>query len=487
MPHTAHTTAHTPKNSESLVLKEQVQLLYSNLKSGMAGILVVSILFALTLQGQIETQTLILWLGVNWGLLFIRYLNFRDFQKNRQKKSDQGWLKIFLIQLFIAAVAFGSVSIFLFPHDSISHQALLMIMIGGVLAASTVTFAPHLTAIYLYIPPVAIPLAFQFASEGQRIHQTIAAMAVMFMLVLLSVAKKNYQLIINSILLNLENSHLIEKLTSEVDHRENNLAELTTALERAEEGNIAKSEFLANISHEVRTPLNSIIGFSHLILENLKDEQNLANMRMVLESSDHLLMIINDVLDLSRLESGKATINSNPVDFSQLFASVIEVFSKKAKQKNIQLNYDFIGFIGKCFLSDEIRIRQILVNLLGNAIKFTEAGEISLFAEIVKSEVTPGGLEDEGYVIAQCDLLITVKDTGIGIAAEDHEMVFDMFQQAQSHAARDFGGTGLGLALCKKLSASMNGEILLTSELGKGSSFQLLLKGVTEVNPNAIQ
>ena len=242
---------------------------------------------------------------------------------------------------------------------------------------------------------------------------------------------------------------------------------------QAESANRAKSEFLANMSHEIRTPLNSVIGFGDLLASMIKDEKQKSYLNAIRSSGRSLLMIINDILDMSKIEAGKLEIQSEPVRLRAVFEDMRHIFSLKFSEKGLDFICDISYDIPELLLSDEFRLRQILSNLIGNALKFTEKGHIRLSADCkLKYE--------------KCDLMIAVEDTGIGISPEFQERIFHAFEQ-ERQSARQYGGTGLGLAITKRLAEMMNGSISLKSELGKGSIFEITFRNiaVSETSPIA--
>ena len=227
------------------------------------------------------------------------------------------------------------------------------------------------------------------------------------------------------------------------------------------EANRAKDDFLANMSHELKTPLNSINVISSIMMKNKTgklDEKEVKSLTIINNSGKDLLNLINEVLDISKLEAGEIIITNNNINIYSLLCDVYSTFEAQVSQKNLDfvLNCDEkIGFIN----SDENRIKQILKNLISNSLKFTKEGTIEISAKIEKEF-----------------LVILVKDDGIGIAKEKLEHIFDRFKQADSSTTRQYGGTGLGLAISKDLSNLLGGNILVESEVGKGSTFKVLIK-----------
>jgi len=263
-----------------------------------------------------------------------------------------------------------------------------------------------------------------------------------------------------------QRNSLINKQNQEL-HKMNTV--LDDARQQAEAGSIARSNFLAMTSHEIRTPMNGIMGMASLMLETPLNTEQKKYVETIQTSSENLLTILNDILDFSKIEAGKMNLESTLIDLDKLLEEVMIIFSKQAKDKNIQLS-KFIGnAMIKQFRGDILRIRQVLINLVSNAIKFTDNGYVNIIVEI--DELLRAQTEDARIA----KLKFSVKDDGIGISDEKQKKIFESFEQEDTSTSRKYGGIGLGLSISKKLVELMGGEIGLTSEKNLGTTFYFTL------------
>ena len=248
-------------------------------------------------------------------------------------------------------------------------------------------------------------------------------------------------------------------LARDITEYQRHAAELEEARNRAEAANRAKSAFLANMSHEIRTPMNGVVGMAELLCDTALSEEQRLYAETIRSSGEALLNIINDVLDFSKIEADKLTLRPEPFDLERCIHEVLILLQAGARKRSIDLLMDYDLFLPTRFMADPGRMRQVMTNLIGNAVKFTERGHVLI--RVVGIAASDG----------QQQLNVTVEDTGIGIAPENIEHIFGQFAQVDDQANRKFEGTGLGLAITRRLIELMGGEIWVDSELGKGSCF----------------
>jgi two-component system, chemotaxis family, CheB/CheR fusion protein len=251
------------------------------------------------------------------------------------------------------------------------------------------------------------------------------------------------------------------KIKNELIEAKDN-AEIKTQI--AEDAVKAKQQFLSNMSHEIRTPMNAIVGFTNVVLKTQLTENQKEYLNAIKISGDALLILINDILDLAKVDSGKMTFEQTPFNLTASIDIMIQLFETKIMEKNLELHKEYDETISQILIGDPMRLRQIILNLISNAVKFTRQGKITMAVRKLN--------EDSEKVTIE----FTITDTGIGIAKNKLGNIFNHFEQASKETTSSYGGTGLGLAIVKQLVELQGGTIIIRSELGQGSTFGFILK-----------
>ena len=385
-------------------------------------------------------------------------------------KADQYWGHIIASSNFLLGAGWGWAGYMFFAGNQSTAEITLVLAIV-VAAASAHTISPTRATLAALLAPMLLPLMVKLLQLDFATYAAPALLALALMLTmwfslfryraLLAASIDDYRQRGTSDAAMIRGAETANRLFAQVvTERERAEAELKIAKQAADDANQAKGDFLAYTSHEIRTPLTAVIGFSDALLASTQSTVQQDYSRRIKGASMRLLTLINDLLDLSKIEAGKLNIEYADFNLRQTIDEVVHEQGVKAREKQVTLDLAVDDNVPDALMGDSLRLRQILLNLIGNAIKFTPAeGKVSTHVRLI------------GAVDGVPRLAFSVKDTGIGIAADKVSTMFQRYTQADASTARKYGGTGLGLSICKSLVALMEGQIGVKSEVGKGSDF----------------
>ena len=475
---------------EERILQTQIaRLITGSGFSNVAGIS-MAIIWVGLIWKDLPHEVLSVWLGVMLLLFLYRLAShyFKLYSAASKLSIDKYIIRRwYLVSVFLSGAGWGITSILMFPFNEL-HQIVLAFILVGV-SATGVAYSSVAWVYYGYVGCVLLPLMIRLFYVGGEVYYALSAMTGFFLGVMVMAVYRMYKSSIAELELSYKNAALIDDLTragksleslnddlkGEIEHGKKIELELKKAKDKAEKMSQAKGEFLANMSHEIRTPMNGVIGTLQLLEDtDLSDEQK-EFVDIAHKSADALLAILNDILDLSKIEAGKLSFENIAFDIRRIVKDIVVLHSLKAEQQGVVLRQQIDESFPAFLMGDPMRLRQVIVNLVSNALKFTKQGEVKISIDVVAKDAD------------SVELKITVSDTGIGIPEAAQETLFNAFTQADGSTTRKYGGTGLGLAIVSQLVEMMGGALGMDSVEGKGSSFWFTVNlQNTEVIPGAV-
>ncbi|MFZ0256648.1 MAG: ATP-binding protein, partial [Gammaproteobacteria bacterium] len=462
--------ADTQAATGTAVRAEQVRLLYRQASTTLVTSLIAACFAAVLLWVTVDGVGVALWATGLITVTGIRLLLVAHFLQLKPASPGPHWARRYTVGAFLGGLAWGASAWLWSPAWSASAQVFLVLLLAGVTTAALPANAVWLAAFVAFLLPAILPLAVMLMMTGTGMYAGMGAGVLLYSGFLFLSARTYGASVQQALQRRFENQHLIAGLTganraleAEIADRREAEQSLQRTMTAAESANRIKSEFLANMSHEIRTPMNGMLGTLELLSESTLDSDQRDLLRTAHHSADALLTIIDDILDLTRIEAGKLALEKQIFDPGHLVEEVTSLFAAAATRKGLELACFVAPNTPTSMAGDPTRIRQILTNLVGNAIKFAEQGEIVLRVQGTASEVDRPALCFE------------VQDTGIGIRPEVREKLFEPFVQADASTTRRFGGTGLGLAISRRLIKLMGGNIGVDSTPGQCSRFWVTL------------
>ncbi|MFC7420120.1 ATP-binding protein [Iodobacter arcticus] len=434
--------------NDPAVLQRTTALSYRNAHSGqIIGIIAACLLFIAHREDH-SLYILSTWLFLTCGLALFRLSVFKKYQQNSAAHHFTYWRRIHLFGVAATGLVWCAGGVYFMLTSSILLKMFTAFVFSGLVVGSLPILGPMIPAMRIYAFLMMLPILINASVKPTQMDLTLGGMNLFFFLTLMKSARSYHDTIVESLILELDQTRLAE--------------DLVKARNDAELADRAKSEFIANVSHEIRTPMNGILGMAHLLQQSHLSPSQKETVNVICNSADLLLALVNDVLDLSKIEANCLIIAEQPVDLSALLNEVQQMFNLIASDKGLNLIVDYQGEANIIILSDGLRLRQVLVNLLGNAIKFTNQGQVTLK---IKSTLIQN----------KYSLDIAVIDTGIGIPADRLPYIFEAFVQADGSSTREYSGTGLGLTIARRLVSAMGGELIAQSEPTIGSQFKFTL------------
>jgi signal transduction histidine kinase/CheY-like chemotaxis protein len=437
---------------------ELTKMLYAPARSGILGGLALTVTVPLFFRNTVPLVALIVWVVAMLSVNLYRWWLVNRFHSQTGDEDQPSsviypWRRRYIVTLTLVGLVAGLGIAMIELYLTTSGQFFAVAILCGLITVNLMTSVASLPALVGFQLTLLTPtIAFQLFGMDDPLALPMAGALIVMGLILGFTARRFHDILSRSLELRFANTDLVHRLQKTTGE-----AQLLAAT--ASSANTAKSEFLANMSHEIRTPMNAVVGTTHLLADTEPSSEQREYIEIIRHSSEALLSIINDILDHSKIEANKLILENREIDLRGLIDNVLNTSSLKSEPKGLELTSEIAPEVPRLLRGDPNRLRQILVNLVGNAIKFTDVGSVAVGV----------GLQDESDT--RTSVRFSVRDTGVGIPTDQIARLFDAFTQVDSSATRRHGGTGLGLTISKQLTELMGGEIGVESTVGEGSTF----------------
>jgi signal transduction histidine kinase/CheY-like chemotaxis protein len=446
----------TDENDAATLLKAQYARLDTYFGSSLGGFIAnvaVGLLLVQALWGQVPGKELIAWYFFMALSQLVRIAMRWQWRRDRLVATPRRWTFGIIANLLVTGALWGAAPL-LFFDVPVQYQSIIVMAVGMMNAGATAVLAAMPLALYAFTLSSLPPVTLRLLQLGTDFGTSIGLGMAVYTLVILVAGRSIASSYATSIRLRFRNEQLVGRL-----RRQTVLLEQSAS--RAEVANRAKSDFLATVSHEIRTPVNAVLGGIEILSSTPLDERQTQCVRVIDHAGQSLMSLLDDILDISRIEAGRLTLEVVAFDLPERLRQTIEIMTARAAEKGLAITLDIDPAVPRRVWGDPVRLRQILLNLLGNAVKFTERGGVTVAVRPLPDGDGPGHIR------------LTVSDTGIGIAPEHQVVIFNAFSQADGSISRQYGGAGLGLAIVQHLVKAMGGEVRVESDRGSGSRFHI--------------
>jgi signal transduction histidine kinase/DNA-binding response OmpR family regulator/HPt (histidine-containing phosphotransfer) domain-containing protein len=464
----------SPNFDDSRLDGDRIRFLFQNSLAGILATSLVAVVLAVYLFLYASSNSALIWLGYYAAVSAGRFLVYKTYLKaDDVDTSPENWINAATITMAAGGLGWGAAALAFFDVNAPYGSVIVSTVVIAMLVSGTMLLAAFTKVLLAFAIPIALPLLYVLVTGGDPAYYFAAGALIIVLGAMYYSALKVQEGLNTSLRLALDNAHLVgvmaqnqqqlenlnTELSQEIANRSKVQNQLRQAKIEAEAAVMSKDEFLATMSHEIRTPLNGILPILDIMRSTKLDDTQKDYLKTAFQSSKHLLSIIDDILDFSKIEAGKLDLEVVGLNLKELLDSVSRLMSGGAQKKGLEIKTIIEPSVRLAARGDPVRLRQIITNLASNAIKFTERGHVLI--SIAK--------RSEGR--DKVELLFTVRDTGIGMSKEAQEKLFKPFSQGETSTTRNYGGTGLGLTICKRLVGLMDGKIGVKSQQGRGSAF----------------